>query len=107
MGDQSGDGRTAVCIGGPFDGMEHEKGSDECAVSAFAGGPGRRSESGSYRYDASANVFRWEPSRNQRTREDGEQMEGEGDAATYEGDVAGAKANYGGAIDVYLETRDF
>ena len=107
MPDHSTNGRTALCVGGPFDGMEHEKGSEEFPVTAFAGAPGRRSESGSYRYDPSANVFRWEPGRGQRTREEGERMEGEGDAAVYDGKLNAAKASYGGAIDVYLETRDF
>lgn len=107
MAEHSNNGRTALCIGGPFDGMEHDKGSDEFPVSAFAGPPGRRTESGSYRYDASANVYRWQPSPSQATWEDGQQMEREGDAAVYDGDLHAAKARYGGAIDVFLEARDF
>ena len=107
MESRSSDGRTAVCVGGPFDGMEHEKGSDEFPVSASTGAPGRRSESGVYRYDASKNVFRWVPGPAQPTPAQGEEREREGDAAIYEGDIRGALANFGAAIDVYLDTRDF
>ena len=107
MPEHSTNGRTALCVGGPFDGMEREKGSDELPVTAFAGAPGRRTEHGVYRYDRSANVYRWEPAPDRRTREDAEEMELEGDGAVYDGDLHGAKTGYGGAIDVYLETRDF
>lgn len=98
---------TAPCVGGPLDGIEHDIDSDEFPATAFGRAPGAGAESGVYRYDPLTVVYRWEPSRDQRTRPDAEQLVREGDDAVYDGDLQDAKAKYGWAIDAYLELGDY
>lgn len=98
---------TAPCVGGPFDGMDHEINSAEFPVTTVGSTPGGRSRSGVYRYDEEESVYRWFATSDLHTRSDAEQFDREADAAVYDGDLRGAKAKYGWAIDAYLDLEDF
>lgn len=100
-------GGTARCIGGPFDGTTPEAIVDEFTIESITGELEGLTNSGVYRYDRAANVYRWEPSGDPPLRVDGAQFEDEGDAAVYEGDMRSAKAKYGWAIDAYLDAGEF